>query len=141
MGRYRWLKWLFVVTLSGWMMSSQVMELDVVLGGRLLGVFSEERVAGAVRSGASVEANVITFLWRIAMQHGCAILAMMVVAYVLHAILSGTEVWTLLSRIFRKHAWMRGIAVAGVTSFLLVPALYYGQDFSTAVGLMAQPVI
>jgi len=62
-------------------------------------------------------------------------------AYVMHALLSAMEVWTLLSRIFRKHVWMCGVAVVGVTAFLLVPALYYAEDLSTAIRLIAQPMV
>jgi hypothetical protein len=137
MGRCRWLKWVLVVTLAGWVVSGQLIQLDVLFGGRLLGVSSAERVASAVQSGASAETNVVTLPWRITMQHGCWILGAMVLAYVMHALLSASEVWTLLSRM---RPWLRGAAVVGVTGFLLVPALYYGQDFSTSVGLMAPMV-
>ena len=75
------------------------------------------------------------------MQHGCWILGAMVLAYVVHALISASEVWALLSRMLQKHPWLRGAAAVGVTGFLLVPAFYYGQDFSTAIGLMAQPVV
>jgi hypothetical protein len=137
----QWAKWALVITIACWMMSIQLAQLDVYLGGRLLGVFSEERVASAVQRGAHVETKIVAFLWRIVMQHSCWILGAMVLAYVMHALLSATEVWTLLSRMFRKHVWMRGVVVVGVTGFLLAPAIYYGQDFSTAVGLMAPPMV
>ncbi|HTV87770.1 MAG TPA: hypothetical protein VME41_02030 [Stellaceae bacterium] len=119
--------------LAGMMMTAALDVIPASHGGDFLenGGPAHERVVSAARDGGEVVVDLLQTVvekWRHQMQHSCVLLALMVAAYLWHALLELLEEQGYLDEWLKDHPTLRRDLFAIGAILLLAPAVYYGSE-------------